>query len=421
MLIRAAWVIPITSPPIRDGVVRIDRDNRILDVEPWRESLRHELDIVELSDCVLMPGLVNPHTHLELTGYHGQLRPAPLWDWISELIKLRLAPGQIEREREYVADGARRLLRAGVTLVGDISRRNIAFDVLKKEPLRSVNFVEILAIAQDPPRNLTELQTELARHSNEQTWNTKLGVSPHAPYSVPAEMIAGALEIAREQHLPWTMHWAETREEVAFLASGVAQMPKLLRQLMDGVVSPPHLRPIEFLAACTAVQNGDRAYKTRGSIAHGNYVTDAEFAALATLDVPVIYCPRAHHFFGHSPHPWLRMLSAGVPLAIGTDSMASNEGLSPLEELRFLRRNITDCPDPLTLLRLVTRNAANALGTPNLYSEGASEQWVGALSRGMFADFAAFPISPDSTDPAGDLIDAAPPARAVWVAGTRVL
>lgn len=423
MYIRAAWLAPITRPPIRDGYVQV-RDGAIVRVGSWDKDFGADSqanEVIDLGNCILTPGLVNPHTHLELTGYYGQLAPAPLWEWLGGLIKLRQAPGQVERERAFVADGAQRLLRAGVTLVGDISRRSIAFDVLRDQPIRSVNFVELLSLGMDPPRNLDELRAEVLRLKAARTWKTRLGISPHAPYTVPGEQIAGAIQLAHELGLPWTTHWAETREEVAFLAGAIDRMPPFMRRLMDGAIRSPRQEPIEFLFKCMPTEPPRFRDEFVGSIAHGNFIDAAEFKRFAELDLTLIYCPRAHRFFGHEPHPYLRMMEAGLRVAVGTDSMASNEGLSPLEELRFLRRETENAPTADVLMRMITQWAAAALGRPEQFDDGQRANWCGTLERGMLADLAAFPISPGAVDPLEALIQSAPPAQAVWVAGTRVL
>ncbi|MCH7870528.1 MAG: hypothetical protein IID33_02395, partial [Planctomycetes bacterium] len=97
MILRAAWIVPVVGPPIRDGGVRIERE-RIVEVGP-AASLAPTDETVHLTDAILLPGFVNPHTHLELTCYAGKIEPQPLWPWLERLVALRREPGAIERER----------------------------------------------------------------------------------------------------------------------------------------------------------------------------------------------------------------------------------------------------------------------------------------------------------------------------------
>lgn len=403
MILKAAWVVPVTSPPIRSGFVEIAGD-RIVEVGAASTRSSTAEDFIDLGDTVLTPGLVNPHAHLELTSYAGALEPAPFWQWVQQLITLRAQPGQLEREGAAVAEGAWQSLRAGVTCVGDISRRNLAWSVLKSLPIRKVCFVELLTLADHPPRNPDELRTGVRAVAEDRLLT--VGVTPHAPYSVPADQIRATIALAAEIRRPWTIHLAETPEEVAFLRGGKGALAPMIERLLEqcGVTSPS-CSPVGLLVDCA------RGLQ-RGSVAHANYVTEDEFGQLAETGHSVIYCPRSHRFFGHPPHPFVRMRAAGVPVTFGTDSLASNDSLAMLDELKHVLSHVPDAPAPDELLRMATLAAARALDLGRK---------IGSLEPGKQADLAAFPCAPETADPVRSLIEAAPPAQAVWVAGQRVL
>lgn len=403
MILRAAWVAPVAAPLISDGFVAID-GARIAAVGRWdeRPGGAAASEVRDLGDVLLTPGLVNCHTHLELTCYAGLLRPAPLWKWIGGLIELRRAPGQVERETQAVIDGAWRSLRAGVTCVGDISRRNLSWRALRDVPIRKVCFVELLTLADDPPRDPAELEAALDEVREDEL--TTAGVSPHAPYSVPVEQIREAVALAGRRGRPWTMHVAETREEVRFLSGEPAALPAFLESLMaQRGVSSPRCGLVELLRRVAGAG-------PRGLLAHLNYLSDEEVAAIGARGHVAVYCPRAHAFFGHAPHPFARLRAAGASVAIGTDSLASNASLSLLEELRFVRQRGV-LIDAAALLASVTIEAARGLGL-------ASQ--IGTLEAGRLVDVAAFPVARDARDPLAAIIDAAPPASHVWVAGREI-
>ncbi|MGD8452518.1 MAG: amidohydrolase family protein [Phycisphaerae bacterium] len=404
MILKAAWVLPIGAPPIADGYVEIEGDC-IRAVGAQRELPPAAAQSAEdLGQAVLMPGLVNPHTHLELTAYAGQLPPEPFWSWIGRLIVLRRQPGRVERERQGVRDGAWQSLRAGVTCLADISRENVSWDVLKGIPLRKVCFVELLSLADLPPRNTDELRA--AAEAVEEDELLTVGITPHAPYTVPEHEIRAAVALAAELDRPWTTHWAETTEEVRFLGGEKKALPELLWALIEQCeIRAPGLPPMEYLARCT---DGLPA----GSLAHVNYVDDWDIAQLAELGHTAIYCPRAHRFFGHQPHPFARLRAAGVSVVLGTDSPAGNEDLTILGELRHVRRHVPGAPSAAELLDMATRQAAKVLRL---------EERIGTLTPGKQADLAAFPIAASVVDPAAELIEQAPAAMGVWVAGRRVI
>lgn len=403
MILKAAWVVPVASPPIRAGYVQIS-DDRIVCVGESATLAPGVSEVVDLGQAILMPGLVNPHTHLELSCYAGRLKPASFWTWIGKLIWLRSRPGQVQREQQAVMDGAWQSLRAGVTCVGDISRRNVAWPVLKPIQIRKVCFVELLTLADKPPRNPQELRQGVESVAEDDLLTA--GVSPHTPYTVPADQVRAAIELADELQRPWTMHLAETPQEIRFLRgeTGVlgTMIEKLLRQ--RGVTSPRQ-SPLEFLADCA---KGLRP----GALAHMNYVEDDEIERLADTGHVVIYCPRAHRFFGHTPHPFLKMRAAGVPVALGTDSLASNSSLSMLDELHHVHTQVPNPPSPDELLRMATLEAARALGL---------DDRVGSLEAGKQADLAAFPCQPRTEDPVRALIEQPQPAQATWLAGRQVV
>lgn len=402
MILRAGWVLPVDAPPIRDGYVAIHQ-GRIRGVGAWAQRPMEDRDLIDLGPGTLAPGLVNPHTHLELTCYEGKIAPAPFWSWIGGVIPLRRAPGQIEREQAAAESGAWRLLRDGVTCVGDISRLNIAWPALKRVPIRKICFVELLTLADAAPRTPAELQT--AVESVEEDELLTVGVTPHAPYSVPLEHFAAAVALARRIERPWTTHLAETREERDFLAGDENALPAFLRELASRhAVRSPRTSPGDFVARLA-----DEV--PPGALAHLNYADENDAAALAAGGHVAVVCPRAHHYFGHPPHPWRRLRERGLRVALGTDSAASNVGLSLRDELRFLLEQgggeLTDADG----LRMITLEAAAALGL---------EGRIGSLTPGKQADLAWFESPGGMNDPYDAIVGEGAACRGVWVAGRRV-
>lgn len=404
MILRAAWVVPVCEPPIRDGFVQFT-ESRIVRVGSAALLSSHDVDeLVDLGEAILTPGLVNPHTHLELTCYAGALPPAPFWDWIRQLIPLRAMPGALDQEAAAALIGAWQSLRAGVTCVGDISRCNVAWRGLKHVPIRKVCFAEMFSVAEQPPRTPEELRT--AFDEIEEDHLLTAGVTPHAPYSVTTDHLHASIRLASERERPWCTHWSETREEVAFVRGEPNALPPFFAAYIEqkGLRSP-RMDVYDYLAR--VVDGGPP-----GILAHGNYFSAADFPRIAAAGHTVVYCPRAHRFFQHSPHPLPAMLAAGVRMALGTDSAASNENLSMLEEARFVRANVEGAPDDDRLMRMITIDAAAALGLGDA---------IGTLEVGKQADIAAFLCDSPGNEPTAALLTRPYHCVGTWVAGQRVV
>ena len=394
---RARYVVPVEGPPIENGFVDVAQ-GRIVDVGVWNRSSRR--DVLDLGECALLPGFVNAHTHLELTCYADRIPPCGLWHWLAHLIALREAPGQIERERDAVREGAGLSLRAGATTVGDISRLHLAWPVLKSFPLRKVCFAELLCFAARPPRTLDELAAKLGETQTDE--RLLAGISPHAPYSVTAGQLRGCVELSCREDVPLTVHVAETREERQFIETGTGRLYEILSSLgvVDRIV-PPREPLFDYLEEAGVL--GKPAL-----LAHVNYVSDGELDRLARSPCSVAFCPRSHRFFGHEPHRFRDMLARGINVCIGTDSLASNESLSVLDELRFLFRKYPQL-DATALLAMGTIRGARALRL---------ERHVGSIIPGKHADFTVVPVQSDGAhDPVRNILESAEPPRAVFIAG----
>ena len=276
--------------------------------------------------------------------------------------------------------------------------------VLRRSPIRKVCYVELLALADDPPRTIDELRA--AADDVREDDRLTVGFTPHAPYSVPADQIRAALRLAHERGRPWCTHWAETREERAFLLGDTAALPPFMGDLLARCgLRAPGLSALELLERCAADVRP-------GLLAHFNYAEAGDAERLAAAGHTVVYCPRAHRYFGHPPHPFRALQRAGVRVALGTDSAASNHDLRLLAEARFVLTQTPDPPPPATLLRMITLDGAHAL---------ALDATIGSLEPGKWADLAAFPCAADSPDPVAELLRTAPAPLGVWVAGERVI
>jgi len=374
---RARFVLAEPDLLLQNAAVHVSDPGRISRVEPWTgvpSSL--QVEVIDWGSALIMPGLVNAHTHLELTHLHRQLTDSiSFTGWIEQLVAKRRA-WTPEQWMESSREGLRQSLASGTTLVGDISASGFSAIALKQEPLRKALFSEILAF---PPEKAGEalagLQSRLEGVQEDRLMTA--GISPHAPYSVSSELFREVAALAAERGIPLAIHVAETKEELEFLQSGEGSFKELL--LRAGAYHPgwipPKAHPVLFLESLGVLQHS-------ALLIHCNYLDDDSKAAILRTRSHVVFCPRSHAFFGHSPHPVRELLDIGVNVALGTDSLASNDSLSVLDEMRFLFKNRKDLKTE-EIFRMSSLNGATALGFGNS---------LGRLRRGSWADMTVLRI-----------------------------
>jgi len=358
---RARWLFPAAGPPVEGGSVTVEA-GRIVGLNDGGGE--------DLGDVALVPGLVNAHCHLDLTGMAGLAAPSPDFTaWLRQVIAHRRARNP-EQTAQDVLDGIAQSLRAGTTLLADVSGDGASAPLLAASPLDAVVFREVLGLTPERAAAAGRTMRE---------WPD--AVSPHAPYSCHVDLFRAAAATGR----PVCTHLAETPEEMQMLATRSGPFVEFLRSL--GVWHPEGVA--ESAAHVIALLDTSAPVL----LAHGNYLTDEELPANFT----VVYCPRTHAAFGHAPHPAARLLARGVRVALGTDGLASNPDLSILEEMRFLHRRAI--LPPKAILRLATVNGAKALGR------------VSGIAPGLRADVIAVPLGP-GRDPWERLLSGdGPPTR----------
>ena len=300
-----------------------------------------------------------------------------------------------------IAIGVEQCLRFGVTSVGDISKNcRLTRPLLGRGPLRIVSFGEVQGMGQR--RTLLEERLAAAVDPTCATQRLRIGITPHAPYSIEPEGYRRCLESARQYGMPLATHLAETPDESAFLADHSGPFRELWDFLgfLDDRVPRFAGGPIRMASSLGLLD-----YPTL--LAHVNYCDDSELDLLAQGRASVVYCPRTHAYFGHAPHRWQEMLACGINVAVGTDSCASSPDLNVVDDLRILRR-LAPQMAAQKLWELVTLRAARALGM---------DQDVGMIARGKCADFSAFAIAGD--DPLTEILDGAGVPIALWIGGER--
>lgn len=376
---RARYVFPVVAPPIENGCVEV-RGGRVVSVGAWR----NQANAKDLGDVAILPALVNAHTHLEFSDLSEPLgQPEMVFtEWIGEVLKQRSSrPPTEEQAARAIGDGANESSEAGVELLGEIATAENIPNGLRQ--CCGVRFLELIDVGASPER-----LAQLASTAGDYLRNSALpsgwraGLSPHAPYTASPALLDIAVRLSQESSAPLAMHLAETRDELQLMRDRSGPFRDLLEK--RGVWRPDAIlqRPLDYLERL--------AGSHRGLVVHGNYLDqeEREFLAAQHDKLSLVFCPRTHAFFGHESYPLAELLDAGVHVAIGTDSRASNPDLSLWNELRFIAAHFPGL-SPETILKLGTTHGAVALG----YTEG-----YGSIQPGSIAKFAVVEVA-DSRSP----------------------
>ncbi|MCA9001976.1 MAG: amidohydrolase family protein [Planctomycetes bacterium] len=342
---------------------------------------------------VLAPGWVNAHCHLELTGLAGRIScEGGFPQWIGRLMKAK-SEFALEDYRQGVITGAQALLAGGTTSVGDIDSQGVMGRV--ESPLRMRVYRESLD-AFHPQRTPGAL--EWVRKPMECSGLRGEGLAPHASFTVSPALMRGMARLARGRAAPVTVHWSETQAEVDWLLRGEGR-------LADVLGPSPRCSGLHILEEA-GLLNGEL------SLAHGNWPAPGEEESIAQADATLVHCPGSHQFFGREPFPLRRYLDAGVRVALGTDSQASNQELDMGREVALLRKNFP-WVDPRMAFCMGTEHGARAIGW------GTS---VGRIQEGFHCDLMHVDASVQTAADAMELLTGEnPPVAQVWVDGRSVL
>jgi cytosine/adenosine deaminase-related metal-dependent hydrolase len=358
MVCRAAWVCPIARAPIRNGWVAID-NGRIAAVGNPGEACPSGAR--DLGEVVVMPALVNAHTHLELSWLRGRVPPANHFvDWVKQLFMTR--GGRSERPDDVTVTGAageaaREMRACGTGAVGDISNSLASIEPIRDAGLKGLVFHELLGFNLPHGRSVVDTRPLRAAAAARGGDAVRVTVAPHAPYSVSPEMFRAIREeLDRSPVSITSVHLGESTSEIEFLRDGSGSWPTMLKwvgsERPDWVA--PGVGPVEYLDALEVLDE-------RTLIVHGVQLDDSALRRLATLGCTLVTCPRSNQWVGAGAPPVGRFYASGVKVAVGTDSLASVDDLNLFAELKVMRWLAPDVP-ARELLASATRVGAEALG-----------------------------------------------------------
>jgi cytosine/adenosine deaminase-related metal-dependent hydrolase len=354
------------------------------------------VETIDLGDAAILPGLVNAHTHLELSWMRHQVPPSDSMPaWASRLMSLRR--GATEEPVGPIADAVRDVRAAGTALVGDVTNTLAAYDVLADSELSAAIFRELLGFnSPDPDQVVADAEAEL------ETLTPLARLRPalvaHAPYSVSPALFRAIGRAMGDR--PMSVHLGESADELQFLRDGTGAWRELLGQLgvWNDNWQPPGCGPVEYLDRLGLVNR-------RLLAVHGTQLDDGELARLASANATIVTWPRSNMWTGAGTPPIERFYASGVRVAIGTDSLASVEDLNLFAELAAVRRLAPGVP-AARIIDSATLQGAGALGFAADY---------GSIEPGKRADLIAVHIPHGAEDVEEYLLGRVEPDAIRWI------
>jgi cytosine/adenosine deaminase-related metal-dependent hydrolase len=365
----ARWVLPIEGPPLERGAVLLGADGRIVAVGPDPLVMRPAgVPAEDFGDAVLIPGLINTHTHLELTGMAGGPPEPDFAGWIRRLraAKALLAPDA------FLAAAHRGLAdcwAAGVTTVADTGDSGAVVQALAEAGGSGIAYQEVFGPhLEQCVESLSGLQDRVEASARFAVGRVRLGVSPHAPYTVSGALFRATAEWAEAMDLPLAVHLAESRAESALLARGQGAFADAWRVRGIPMPAPLGRTPVEWL-------DDHGVLSARTLCIHVVQATGLDIGRLANAGAAVAHCPLSNLAHGHGAAPLAALLAGRVRVGLGTDSVVSVGALDLLAEARAAR-SLAGL-GAARALALCTLDAARAL---RLESE------IGSLRAGKWGD-----------------------------------
>ena len=337
-------------------------------------------DVLHLQNAVLMPGLVNSHSHIELPPLLDSIRAQRYSDWVLNLI---LAKRSLNRQ-DYASaaiKNTRTIIQTGTTTIGEICTHGVSTTHLKKSGLRAVVFREVIQLESGKGQGARRLIK-----TRPDSPSVKYGFSPHTPYTVSESMLHVINRLAKKSNKRLAMHIAESKDEVRLLQrkkSGLERLYQFAHWDMGwaprGSSSFEYLDRIGFLSP-------------RLLAVHAVQVNDEDIRLIKTSKTSVAHCPRSNKELGVGKMPLKKFLDARITVGLGTDSLASSPSLNMWDEMRYAYKiHRQDGVSAEDIFRLATIGGAKALGW---------DKEIGTIEPGKKADIIAVPLPKKNT---GDL------------------
>ena len=374
--IKFGALLPIEGEVIENGELLIEQGL----IKEIRQTVSSStVACLDLSDHLILPGFVNAHCHLSLSALRGKVpKCGRFTDWVRALLRENLQTTWSNRVSS-LHSGAVEMLQSGVTTLADTLSQVGLLTEYACLPFRQVVFLEVLGFKVNQVKESLHQVASVFAGQNPKGRLFQLGLAPHSPYSVSPSLFRELKKLALRYDCLSSCHLAEFPEEVRFLQKGGGELQEFLeeRGVYDESWVPPGKSPVQYM--------NDMGVLDSLVAVHLNHI-DEDLELLALGSARAVFCPGSTRWFDRTRFmPVRQLLDRGIPVGLGTDSLASNESLNFLRELRIADEMLEDV-SRIEILKIATLGGAKVLGLP-----------VGALSPGLAADLIGFRIDNSSS------------------------
>ncbi|MBA3761828.1 MAG: amidohydrolase family protein [Chthoniobacterales bacterium] len=388
MILRARHVVTMDGAPIENGAVLV-RGDKIAEVGPWSNVKKSNGgNTIDLGESALLPGLINAHCHLDYTCLRGAIpRQESFTAWIQAINVLKATLTENDYLRS-IEEGFAEAAAFGTTTAANLEAFPELLAGMDAPPLRTWWFAELIDVRAKQP--LVEICAQLQRAFRRRDgWLGGLGLAPHAPFTASAQLYEEASNLAQTNDLLLTTHLAESVDEMQMFSGARGALFQFMESIGRGMDDAGDVTPVGLMLR-------HRILDERCIVAHLNELTTDDFKLLAEAPrFHVVHCPRSHAYFAHARFGMRKLRDLGFNICVGTDSLASNDDLSLLAELRQLGTQEPNL-SAQELFEMVTVNAAAAL---------QQADQLGRIRRGFAADLVALPCDASASDIFEELLE----------------
>jgi aminodeoxyfutalosine deaminase len=377
-ILTAAYLLPITGDPIADGAIVIDEDH-IVDFGTKKDILSRycSMKITDYPDTVIMPGLVNAHTHLDRSSLPPLKPEASYIPWLANWIKERPQTSAVNR-RESILSGLDEALKSGTTCLGDVGNHTGTLETLSHTKMRLRVFPEVIGSTHEDVSHQFDSTLQVVDDIHlKNAKNLNAGIAPYSPYTLSKEMLGILSQHAASHKIPLKIHISESFTEMEFFFEAKGEIADILFPAIgwdDAEIPVYRNTPLQFL-------NKINLLKHAPILIGCLHFSSQDLELVKQTASKIAYCPRNNENFTLGIAPLKKWMEAGIPVGLGTEGRDTGSSLSLWDEMRSalqIHSRNGGAVTPEEVLKLATLGSARVLGM---------ERDIGSLEKGKKADF----------------------------------